>query len=121
MNVLTVARVVGVICVGALAVLSLIPGADVPRTGAPHAVEHFIAYAITALVLGLAYRDLKVRLNLGLALILFAGLMEIAQFWALSRGPNVSDWLAGAIGVGAGFLAAATINHFILNKSLQEG
>jgi hypothetical protein len=117
----TITRVLGLSCVAVLGILSLIPGADVPRTGAPHVVEHFIAYSMTALLLGLAYRDGKARLNIALALILFAGAMEVAQFWALDRGPYLRDWLGGCIGAGVGIAVAAFVDRHLLSKSLQEG
>ena len=49
-------RLAGWFCVALLAVLSLLPAEEMVRTGIGGRIEHVLAYAGTALLLGLARR-----------------------------------------------------------------
>jgi hypothetical protein len=103
------ARVAGWFCVALLAVLSLLPAAEmVMRTGFSGRIEHAIAYAGTALLLGLARRSPR---GLAAYLAAYAAGLELLQHFSPGRSPAFSDWMAssaGALaGVGAAHAAAA--------------
>jgi hypothetical protein len=92
-------------CVGALRVLALLPGEEMVRTGLDNRVEHFIAYAGTMLVAGLAYEHWTGLGRVALALVAYAALLELAQNFSPGRHPNLIDFLASSCGVAASFLA----------------
>lgn len=101
-------------CFAILAVLSLLPGQDLVRTdltklGYGKQIEHVIAYFGATTFVGLAYRTRLTRLTAAIALISYAGLLEIGQLYVAGRGASVWDFAASAIGVliGLAFLPIA--------------
>jgi VanZ family protein len=92
-------------CVAALAVLSLLPGDEIVRTGLPTRFEHVVAYAGSATVAAAGYgaRFGSVRI-IGL-FWLYAGTLEYLQRLAPGRHPAVEDFIAGAL-LGSAFVAA---------------
>ena len=98
MNVLTIARVIGLFCVLAIIVLSLVPGVDRPHTGLPGKVEHFIAYCSTGTLFALGFWSIGSRVVIALGLTLLAGLMEILQMWVPGRHPAIADAVASSMG-----------------------
>ena len=52
-------RAIGLACVAAIIVLSLLPGDERPHTGASGQIEHAIAYFGTAVFLALGFRTLR--------------------------------------------------------------
>ena len=108
----TLLRVAAVSCVVVLAILSLIPGQDLVRTdlaklGYGKQVEHFIAYFGATTIIGLAYPVQSRRLPLALALILYAGVLEIGQLYVPGRAAAIADFSASAIGIAAGALLSS--------------
>jgi len=95
-------------CLLLIALLSLVPAPDLPRTGAPGQFEHFLAYAGTALVWLVARRGAN-RTRIWLGLAAYAGLMELAQVLAPGRHPQIIDFLASAAGAGATVLACGML------------
>lgn len=87
----------GIGCIALLVILSLLPAHDMIRTGAPKAFEHFMAYCLTALFLGLGFGR-RTAWMLGLVLVGTAGLMEGLQHFSPGRTPHLSDFLASASG-----------------------
>lgn len=85
-------------CVGLLAVLSLLPAEEMVRTSLGGHVEHAMAYAGTALLARLGYREHKAGWAV-LALVTYVGALEYLQHFSAGRSPAVEDWLAGSIGV----------------------
>jgi hypothetical protein len=61
-------------------------------------IEHFIAYLITAAVIGLGMRARRNPTALIVALMCLSGLMEVLQHWSSGRGPSVLDFLASSLG-----------------------
>ncbi len=91
----------------AIVVLSLVPPDFRPVTGVPHALEHFVIFAATGLAFGLAYGP---RYLIPIALVIFAGAIEVAQLFVPGRHARLSDFivdaLAACIGVLVSYLVA---------------
>lgn len=94
-----------------LAILSLLPKEDMVRTGADSRFEHFIAYAGTMGLCAIAYAWRVGTLRPALALIAYAGALELGQHFAPGRTPGLFDFAAGMAGVVAGALAYAAIRR----------
>jgi VanZ family protein len=75
------------------------------RTGADGRLEHFVAYAGTMLVAGLAYGRQVGLVRIAVPLIAYAGVLEIGQNFSPGRVPSVLDFGAGAAGACAAALA----------------
>lgn len=88
-------------CLVLLAALSWLPGPDLPRTGLAGKFEHFVAYAGTMLIGGLAWPDRRRARMLVGGLAAYAAIMELGQLVAPDRHASVWDFLAGAIGIVA--------------------
>ncbi|MBM3621133.1 MAG: VanZ family protein [Alphaproteobacteria bacterium] len=86
-------------CLLLLAVLSWLPGEDLPRSGLSGKVEHVVAYAGTMLVGGLAWPSRRHAVRLTGGLTAYAALMELGQLVAPGRHASILDFIAGAVGV----------------------
>lgn len=98
-------------CMGLLAALSLLPSDELVRTSLGGHVEHALAYAGTALLARLGYREYKIGWAI-LILIIYAGILEYLQHFSVGRSPAVEDWLASSIGVLVGSGAAHWASRF---------
>lgn len=101
-------RVAGLLAVGAIIVLSLVPGSGRPHTGLAGSLEHCAAYAVAGGLLGLGWPLRTGRILF--ALVALGALLEVLQLWVPGRSAEVigalSSGLGGLIGTGAaGFLA----------------
>src|SRR5947207_3096059 len=81
-------------CAAALAVLSLLPGEEMVRTGFPTRLEHLVAYAgSTAItVLGYGYRWGATRIIGGFWI--YAGVLEYLQQFSPGRHAAIADAVA---------------------------
>jgi VanZ family protein len=97
-------RFVGWLGIAAIGVLSTLPGDARPHLGTdiPGQAEHFLAYFTTACVLALGYRKREHVTPIVLGLIVYAGLLEVAQLWIPGRTSQLIDFVASAFGVVAG-------------------
>jgi hypothetical protein len=100
------------LCVFGIAVLSLVPGEARPHTGLPGQAEHFMAYFLTALFLGIRPRYLVWRILLALALCLYAGLLEVLQIWVPGRSAQLIDFAASSCGALSGMIVVAMLLRF---------
>jgi VanZ family protein len=96
------ARVLAWICVAAITVLSLVPGALRPHTFLPGRVEHFVAYAGTGFFFALGYLDVRLRVFAWLGLAIASGVFEILQNFVPGRSPSSLDALASTGGLTFG-------------------
>jgi VanZ family protein len=85
-------------CVILLAVLSLLPAEEMVRTSLGGHIEHAIAYAGTALMIGLGYPTWGWK-RMAIALVIYAGVLELLQNFSPGRHPAVLDWLSSSTGV----------------------
>jgi VanZ family protein len=109
------ARVLAWICVAAITVLSLVPGAFRPHTFLPGRIEHFVAYAGTGFFFALGYLDARLRLFAWLGLAIASGVFEILQDFVPGRSPSPLDALASTggltFGLAIGLVAEAALTR----------
>lgn len=98
-------------CVVLLGVLSLFPGADMVRTGAPGPLEHYVAYALTGAIATAAYGPSQGRGRLIGALWAYAALLEYLQHFSPGRQPAIGDFAASALGALSGVMAVACLGR----------
>ena len=105
----SVFRLAGWIGVLIIAVLSLVPGAERPHTGAPSQIEHYVAYLLVGFVLALGYVQNRGVVTIGLLLALYAGLLEL--LFIPGRSARVIDILVSAVGAWTGIVLAFVFYH----------
>ena len=115
-----VARIVGFAGITAIAVLSLLPGAERPHTGLPGQAEHFMAYACTGFALSLGYLRLGERLIFWAALSVASGVFEILQQWIPGRGCEIEDAVVSTLGLTAGLVLGAMAAARLYGLSAEE-
>jgi len=94
----------------AIAFLSLVSPLLRPVTGLPHSLEHLAIFVLTGFAFGKGYPS---RHQLQFAsLVLFAGLIEIAQSWAPGRHARLSDFIVDASAACAGIGLAWITKQF---------
>jgi hypothetical protein len=85
---------IGMAAVIAITLLTLIPPSYRPTTDAPHSVEHLAIFLLTGLAFGVAYTARPLALPIGL--VLFGGLIELAQLWVPGRHARLGDFIVDA-------------------------
>ena len=75
-------------CLALLAILSLVPGEARPHTGLPGQAEHFFAYLITGLLLGLQVGRSQHRIGLALGLCVYAASLRFSRFGSPAETPR---------------------------------
>ncbi len=110
-----IARALAFARIAAIAVLSLVPGAERPHTGMPGRAEHFVAYGGTGFLLALGYLGWRQRLVAWTGLAAASGLYEILQNFIPGRSPSLFDARRAAefLGAdrGAGFWRSSRFWH----------
>ena len=75
----------------AIVILSLAPASVRPLTGVGHGFEHLLIFLATGMAFALGY---AVRASvLMIALVMFAGAIEVAQIWAPGRHARSLDFI----------------------------
>ena len=82
----------------AVAVLSLLPGKEIPSLGVSDKIEHVAAYALLGLTGGFAFPTRRAAMLLLVLLPLLGIGLEIAQLLVPDRSSEVADALADWIG-----------------------
>jgi VanZ family protein len=98
-------RLAGVTGVFLIIALSLIPRPYRPHTGAPGGLEHFFAYAATALALALGWRSLAHVMLIAVGLLVLGGL-ELVQLFVPGRSSDLVDALVSGLGGLCGVVLA---------------
>jgi hypothetical protein len=98
-------QIIGWLCVVAIVVFSLVSPSLRPVTKLPHNLEHAAVFVVTGFALGLGYPGRIARWMM--MLIVFAGAIELAQFFAPGRHPRVIDFVVDAASACAGVVLAA--------------
>jgi len=97
----------GWLLVATIVVLSLVAPSLRPVTFVPHNLEHAAVFAIAGFALGLGYPG-RTAQHMALMAV-FAGAIELAQFYAPGRHPRLIDFVIDALGGCAGVAAAALL------------
>lgn len=99
----------GWLCIVAITALSLVAPSLRPVTFIPHDVEHAAIFALAGFALGIGYPG-RTAHHLAMMAI-FAGAIELAQFYSPGRHPRLIDFVVDAAGACAGLLAAALVTR----------
>jgi VanZ family protein len=97
-----VLRLIGWICLATIAVLSLVPGSVRPHVVDTGQVEHFVAYAGTAIFLAAGYSKKKQLFWILILLPVYAACMETLQIFVPGRTAQSIDAVVGAVGAWSG-------------------
>jgi len=103
---LKAARIIGWLLAAVIVVFSLVPPDLRPVTDAPQPLEHFVIFAATGLAFGLGYGP---RYPIAIALVIFAGAIEVAQLIVPGRHARLTDFLVDAFAACIGFLATNVV------------
>ena len=102
-----------------LAVLSWTPGQHIVRTGILSGTEeHFVAHLIAATAVSAALRHANLILLILLALVGYAGLLELGQYLVPGREPAIRDFAASALGVTIG-VGIVWLSYSVLRRALR--
>jgi hypothetical protein len=93
-----VARAIAWVGILAIIVLSVVPAADRPVTGAGQLFEHFTAFALVAGLFAIGYRLSLIRLLL--LAFFFCGGIELLQVAVPTRHARLSDFVIDFVGAG---------------------
>jgi hypothetical protein len=100
-----IGRVGGWVLAAAILTLSFVPPTLRPDTGAPHDFEHFAIFCATGVAFGVGYGGSR-RL-ISIALVAFAGAVELGQLFVPDRHARLSDFIVDAAAACIGVLFAA--------------
>jgi VanZ family protein len=112
--VLQVARVLAWSLAVAILVLSIVPPRFRPETDVPHHFEHLLIFLAAGITFGYGYG--RRPFLLGLALVLFAGLVEVTQLFVPGRHARMSDFMVDAASLGVGVLLASLFGSRVLRN-----
>jgi VanZ family protein len=108
-------RIASWLLAGAIVVLSIVPPSLRPETDVPHNLEHFAIFLATGIAFGIGYgrRPGLVILRL----VIFAGVIELAQFAVPGRHARLSDFIVDALAACVGLATAS----YVAERSLAQG
>jgi len=101
----TLFQAAGWLLVAAIVLLSLVAPSLRPVTFLPHDLEHAAVFALAGFALGLGYPG-RTAQHMTM-MVIFAGAIELAQFYAPGRHPRLIDFAVDALGACAGVAVAA--------------
>ena len=100
-------------CVVVIFVGSLLPQDERMFTGLPGKLEHFVAYGLTGLLLGLTISNRNGPALAAVSLTWIACLLEFLQQWSPGRHPRVSDAVVSA----AAAMLGASLSAWLLKRA----
>jgi VanZ family protein len=89
------------------------------RTGFPGQLEHFVAYAGSAIIAVVGYQRRGPLRIIGLFWI-YSGLLEYLQHFSPGRHPSIEDFAASAIGAFVGGLAATLLVRRLWKRAYSD-
>ncbi len=102
-----------------LAVLSWTPGQHMLRTRMlTGAEEHFLAHLLVAMIVAAAVHRPNLIMWILLALVGYAGLLELGQYLVPGRSPALGDFAASALGATLG-VSCVWLSH-VLSRRAQK-
>jgi hypothetical protein len=102
--------IAGWLGVAIICILSILPGAERPHTGAPGQIEHAMAYALTAGALALRYPRRWLPIIISLAVLSMA--LEAVQIFVPGRHAQIKDIVASAGGAAIGTALAVFVARY---------
>ena len=113
-------RVAAWCCIGAIGIISLLPGAEVTpmRTSLGGHVEHLLTYAATSMITALAYLDHS-RLKIAACLGLYAAVLEFLQRYAPGRISSFEDLAFSAAGIMLGLAVFHLLQHLRARQGIR--
>ena len=112
---ITLLRVLSWGLLATIALLSVVPAAVRPGTGA-HQLEHFTIFLIAGFAFGLSY---SASWSLATRLAMFAASIEVVQSFVPGRHARLSDLFLDVAGVCAGVFLASARDH--VKRTLAGG
>src|SRR5665213_1439580 len=91
---LKAAQITAWLLAAVITVLSVVPPWLRPETGAPHDLEHFSIFFLTGVAFGFGYWRRPSVVTI--ALVLFAGMIEVVQIFVPGRHARLSDFIVDA-------------------------
>lgn len=104
------------IAIAAITLLSIVPPSFRPTTSVPRKLEHLLIFGIAGLALSLAYRATPIYQILGMTI--FAGALEVAQYWIPGRHARMSDFVINAIGAIIGVIVGRLVYDAIAGAEI---
>jgi VanZ family protein len=109
------ARVLAWCLLGLLVIVSLVPPALRPETGAPHNLEHFVPYLVTGIAFSVGYPGRMFLLTI--SLVAYCGLVELAQLMVPGRHARLSDFVVDAVASIAGVTIGSVLLASVERRS----
>lgn len=107
-------RVAAIFCIILIPILSLLPVEEMPHTGIPKGIDHFIAYWGTGGLVALAFSGrVWVAVVASFGLVVLAGGMEVLQAFTPGRTPMFSDFLMSGMGALSGLGVGMLLVRFL--------
>jgi len=104
------------IVIAAITLLSVVPPSFRPTTSVPRKLEHLLIFGIAGLALSLAYRAAPLYQIIGMTV--FAGALEVAQYWIPGRHARMSDFVINAIGAIIGVIVGRLVYDAIAGAEI---
>jgi hypothetical protein len=108
----TINRCAAWACIMAVAVLSLVSGEQMTRTGLSGHFEHVLAYVGTAFITAAAYGE-RTIIWATFALLTYAGALEFLQRFSHGRTSRIEDYMFSGVGVLIGVGAFALLSRLL--------
>lgn len=107
LSMLEIIRIIAWFLASAITVLSLVPPWLRPQTPAPHKLEHFAIFFATGVAFGFGYFRRPVAVSIGL--VVFAGMIELAQLYVPGRHARLSDFIVDALALCVGVVMGCPV------------
>lgn len=114
--VLRAARVAAWFLAVLIVALSFVSAGLRPETGAPHDFEHFAIFAATGVAFGLGYS--RTPTLTAVALVIFAGAIELTQIIIPGRHARLSDFIVDAAASCVGLALASILAGRALDRAI---
>jgi len=108
MQISKIARIAAWSIAVSIVVLSVVPPALRPETGAPHKLEHFLIYFAAGFAFGLGYKF--ERSLLAILPVMFCGSIELLQAFVPGRHARLSDFIVDTLAMWVGLMTASLIS-----------
>jgi VanZ family protein len=105
-------RIAGLVGLGLIVVVSVVPGTIRPHTSMSGYTEHFLAYAIVASCFALGWRSPLYQAAVVISAFIVASLLEAVQFLCPGRSPDSVSPIVSGIGGLCGVILATLLICF---------